>query len=178
MPYCTDGMIAHPQHQVLLVCLGIGLVLRDLHVIQFDLGEGEDVSGDIDPAIKHLQKSKLEWAHTQVLLPICISIAEDLRTCLDEGKAPEALDRYGFDTYLVMAGLIGMIVTLPSGHPQGPPSQLSCSNHLTLCNHLPKSQKKRLSGMKFTILSDNNIDWHYSNPTTRRYNRPKKKGSR
>lgn len=140
MPYCTDGMIAQPQKQVLLVCLGIGLVLRDLHIIQFDLGEGDDVSEDIDPAIKHLHMSKLDWAHTQVLLPICLSIAEDLRTCLDGGKAgaeehgemgpdkmeldskvPEkVLDRYGFNLYLVIAGLIGKIVTLPSGGPRGP----------------------------------------------------------
>ena len=151
MPYCTDGMIAHPQHQVLLVCLGIGLVLRDLHVIQFDFGEGNDVSGDIDPAIKYLQKSKLEWAHTQVLLPICISIAEDLRTCLDEGKAPEALHRYGFHVYLVIAGLMRMIVTLPSGNPQGPSQGMSFRNHLTLFNHPPKSPKKHLSGIRFMI---------------------------
>ena len=80
MPHCTDGMIAYPQNQVLLVCLGIGLVLRDLHVIQFDFGEGNDVSSeDLILAIKHLQKSKLEWAHTQVLLAICLSIAEELQ---------------------------------------------------------------------------------------------------
>ena len=89
MPYCSEGMIAYPQDQVLLVCLGIGLVLRDLNVMQFELGDGDDVPQDLDPAIKHLLKSKLEWAHTQVLLPMCTTIAEDLRTCLDTGNAAD-----------------------------------------------------------------------------------------
>jgi hypothetical protein len=83
MPYCTHGMMAYPQSRVLLVCLGIGMVLHDLYTIQFELGEEDEDSGDLDPAIKYLKKSKLEWAHTQALLQMCLTIAGDLRECLD-----------------------------------------------------------------------------------------------
>jgi hypothetical protein len=77
MPYCTRSMTAYPQSHVLVICLGIGMLLRDLHVVQFD---------SQDPASAHLKMSKLEWAHTQVLVQMCLTIVNDLKGCLDEGQ--------------------------------------------------------------------------------------------
>jgi hypothetical protein len=83
MPYCTDAMVAYPQSRVLVVCLGIGMLLRDLHAIQFELGNEDEESSTLDPAMTHLRKSKLDWAHAQVLSQMCLAIAADLRGCLD-----------------------------------------------------------------------------------------------
>jgi hypothetical protein len=82
MPYCTKTMIAYPQSHVLGVCLGIGMVLRDLHTIQF---------GSQDPASAHLRMSKLEWAHTQVVIQMCLTIVEDLKACLDAGQSGDSV---------------------------------------------------------------------------------------
>jgi hypothetical protein len=82
MPYCTKTMTAYPQSHVLGVCLGIGMVLRDLHVIQF---------GSQDPASAHLRKSKLDWAHTQVVGQMCLTIVEDLKACLDAGQSEHSV---------------------------------------------------------------------------------------
>jgi hypothetical protein len=54
------------------------MVLRDLHVVQF---ESED------PASAHLKRSKLEWAHTQVVVQMCLTIAEDLKSCLEADQS-------------------------------------------------------------------------------------------
>ena len=54
MPYCTKSMEAYPQSHVLVVCLGIGMVLHDLHVVQFDLQ---------DPAV-HIWQSQNLNGHT------------------------------------------------------------------------------------------------------------------
>jgi hypothetical protein len=77
-------MVAYPQNRVLIVCLGIGLLLRDLHAIQFELGGDDEEFTSTDPALAPLQKSKLDWAHTQVLLQLCQTIAGDLKECMDE----------------------------------------------------------------------------------------------
>jgi hypothetical protein len=82
MPYCTKSMKAYPQSRVLVVCLGIGMVLQDLHVVQFDLQEA---------ASAHLKKSKLEWAHTQVLVQMCLTIVDDLKTCLEAGESHDSV---------------------------------------------------------------------------------------
>jgi hypothetical protein len=81
MPYCTRSMKAYPQSRVMAICLGIGMLLQDLHVVQFDV---EDATST------HLSKSKLEWAHTQVVLQMCITIVDDLRACLDVGQSENA----------------------------------------------------------------------------------------
>jgi hypothetical protein len=82
MPYCTKSMKAYPQSHVLVVCLGIGMVLHDLHVVQFD-------SEDSDSA--HLRKSKLEWAHTRVVVQMCLTIVGKLKTCLPDGHSEHAV---------------------------------------------------------------------------------------
>ena len=75
-PYCTDSLLAYPQSRILVVCLGIGMVLRDLRVVK---------SGG---SIAHLKKSKLDSALSQVVLEMCLEISEDLKACLDE-ELPE-----------------------------------------------------------------------------------------
>jgi hypothetical protein len=85
-PYCSDNMVAYPQNRVLAVCLGIGLILHDIHTIQFELGESNEDSADRDTALAPLKKSKLDWAHSQALLQMCITVAADLKECLEEAK--------------------------------------------------------------------------------------------
>ena len=84
-PFCNDAMETYAQSQSLTVCLGVGLLLRDLHIIQFELGEDGQggVSGELDPAFEHLRKSKLEWGHSKELLRLCDSMARALGICLD-----------------------------------------------------------------------------------------------
>ena len=89
MPYCNNAMVAYPQSRVLLVCLGIGMVLRDLQVIQFGLGEGNEDSSNSDAAIAHLRKSQLDWGHSKALLRICNTIVDNLNTCLGELEEPD-----------------------------------------------------------------------------------------
>jgi hypothetical protein len=84
MPYCNDAMVAYPQSRVLVVCLGIGMVLRDLQMIQFGLGEGNEDSSKPNAATAHLQKSQLDWGHSKALLRICNTIVDNLKTCLGE----------------------------------------------------------------------------------------------
>jgi hypothetical protein len=83
-------MVAYPQSRVLVVCLGIGMILHDLHVSQFDLGEDSIILG---PANAHLHGTKLEWAHTQVLLQMCSTIEEKLKACMDPGEADQEADQ-------------------------------------------------------------------------------------
>lgn len=86
MPYCSTTMEAYPQSRVLVVCLGIGLLLRDLEVIQFGFGEGNQHAGSSkqNAGIAHLAQSQLEWGHSNVLLRMCTVIAANLKTCLEE----------------------------------------------------------------------------------------------
>lgn len=58
------------------------MVLHDLHVVQFDAQ---------DPASAHLRKSKLEWAHTQVVIQMCLTIIEDLKACLDAPQSDHSI---------------------------------------------------------------------------------------
>jgi hypothetical protein len=87
-------MEVYPQSQVLVVCLGIGLLLHDLQVIQFGFGEGNQhaSSSKQNPAIAHLAKSQLEWGHCKVLLRMCTAIAADLKTCLAEVEQEDPLE--------------------------------------------------------------------------------------
>lgn len=91
-PYCTEDIVAYPQSRVLVVCLGIGMVLRDLYVMQFGFGDdNEDGPAlPVDAAIEHLKNSHLEWEHANVLLRTCKTITANLKNCLDNcerGKA-------------------------------------------------------------------------------------------
>jgi hypothetical protein len=69
-------MIPYPQKKVMAVCLGIGLVLRDLEVLQFTLGEDQKTLANPPPA--YIQKSVLTWAHTQTLLQKIAGVEADL----------------------------------------------------------------------------------------------------
>lgn len=111
-PYCTNSLLAYPRSRILVVCLGIGMVLRDLHVVQFEGGDAS--SSRPGSSAGHLQKSKLDWALYQVVVEMCLSISEDLKQCLEiqqtqksatpppKGKKPASKrkktlhDMYGF----------------------------------------------------------------------------------
>jgi hypothetical protein len=68
---------------MILVCLGVGLVLRDLQTVQFDLGEG-DSDEHLDASVKHLKRSRLGWGHNQALLRACQDILEDIKICFPQ----------------------------------------------------------------------------------------------
>lgn len=82
MPYCSQMMKAYSQEKSILICLGLGLVLRDLHTIQFDLSEdGED--DDVDEAALHLKQSVLSFAHLDPVLVTCSRMDSDLKECME-----------------------------------------------------------------------------------------------
>jgi hypothetical protein len=91
-PYCTEDMVAYPQSRVIVVCLGIGLILRDLQVIQFGFGEDNEDSPalPVDHAIAHLKRSRLEWEHANVLLRTCKTITANLKNCLENNERGKA----------------------------------------------------------------------------------------
>ena len=93
-PICSDTMEMYPQSRSLVVCLGVGMLLRDIHVVQFG-GEGSGVT--LDPTIADLQNSHLEWGHSQQILRMCTSIVEVMKTCLSdtERQEPEAFASKG-----------------------------------------------------------------------------------
>jgi hypothetical protein len=77
-------MDPHGQAVIILMCLGIGLVLRDFHTMQFDLGEGSEADDDLDPSVHHLKMSKLHWGHSQALAGACVDILQDIAICFPE----------------------------------------------------------------------------------------------
>jgi hypothetical protein len=74
---------------MILMCLGVGLVLRDLAKMQFGFGEEEDNDGDSDVSIQHLKNSKLTWGHTQAMLGACQDIIDDVGVCFQEENGPQ-----------------------------------------------------------------------------------------
>jgi hypothetical protein len=95
MPYCSQMMKAYSQEKSILICLGLGLLLRDLYTIQFDLSEdGED--DVVDKAALHLKQSVLSFAHLDPVLVTCGRMEADLKECIehvnveqeDEGSEP------------------------------------------------------------------------------------------
>jgi hypothetical protein len=70
------------------MCLGIGLVLRDLNTIQFDLGEGDDAD-DVEEPLQHLKTSKLTWGHSKAILGACRDIMDDIAICFQEEEEPQ-----------------------------------------------------------------------------------------
>jgi hypothetical protein len=73
-------MEAHEQSVALTMCLGVGLILRDLDFCQFRTGEGDEISADIN----HIARSALNWGHYQALLSACKDILEDIEICFDD----------------------------------------------------------------------------------------------
>jgi hypothetical protein len=67
-------MVPYSQRKVMGIGLGIGLVLRELYLIQFELGEDKSASKNCP----HLLTSQLTWAHTNALLQRCAAIEADL----------------------------------------------------------------------------------------------------
>src|SRR5262249_40921927 len=79
-PYRSSSLQLSSQSIALLMCLGIGLVLRDLSTIQFGLDENDSS----ESLIPQLHFSCLNWGHSQALLAVCTEIVNDITICLDD----------------------------------------------------------------------------------------------
>jgi hypothetical protein len=91
-PYRSSKLDAQGQSAFALMCLGIGLVLQDLHTIQFDLGE-DDSDEHLSASVKHLKTSKLEWAQNQVMLRCCQEMWSDIQLFFTVEQEPETPPR-------------------------------------------------------------------------------------
>lgn len=87
-PHRSTTLDPHGRPAIVLICLGIGLVLRDLQTHQFELGE-DSSDEHLDATVKHLKHSKLGWAQTQVLARCCQDLRKDIRICFNEEEEPE-----------------------------------------------------------------------------------------
>jgi hypothetical protein len=70
------------------MCLGIGLVLRDTHTIQFDLGE-DDSDEHLPPSIRYLKSSKFGWSEAQVMWSCCQEMWTDIQLCFNQAELPD-----------------------------------------------------------------------------------------
>lgn len=89
-PYRTQGNDLFGQDVIILMCLGIGLVLRDLHAVQHVYRQEGVVA---DEAAQHMQDSMLGWGQRQSLLRECMRLREDIFNCfgleLERQETPE-----------------------------------------------------------------------------------------
>jgi hypothetical protein len=77
-------MEPYPQSVTIIMCLGIGLVLRDLEFSQFQTGEENRHGIILDSSNQHLAHSILEWGHHQALLHVCNDLLEDIQICFHD----------------------------------------------------------------------------------------------
>lgn len=86
-------MDLYPQSITIVMCLGIGLVLRDLEFSQFQTGEENRHGIALDSSNQHLAHSILEWGHHQALLHACNDVLEDIEICFhdEEDHHPDRL---------------------------------------------------------------------------------------
>ena len=75
-------MVAYPQSVAVTMCLGVGLILRDLYFNQFPNGPADEETSTGD-ASSHVAQSVLEWGHYQALLSVCRDACEDIEICLE-----------------------------------------------------------------------------------------------
>jgi hypothetical protein len=78
-PYRTAGDKLYGQDSLILMCLGIGLILRDIEEIRSLSGKQGYV---VDGVNQHLQNSVLRWPHHMTLLRECRKLKEDIFRCL------------------------------------------------------------------------------------------------
>ena len=87
-PHRSTTLEPYGRPAMVLMCLGIGLVLRDLRMHQFELGE-DSSDEHLDATVKHVKHSKLGWGQTQALLRCCQDLRRDIRLCFNEEEEPE-----------------------------------------------------------------------------------------
>jgi hypothetical protein len=75
-------MVAYSKSVGVTMCLGVGLVLRDLHLNQFQTGSA-DQNCRIGDASTHVVQSVLNWGHYQALLSACRDLLEDMEICFE-----------------------------------------------------------------------------------------------
>jgi hypothetical protein len=85
-PYRTQGNDLHGQEVVILMCLGIGLVLRDLHAAQYVYRKEGVVA---DESAQHVQDSLLGWGQRQSLLRECTRLRNDIFGCFGLELEPD-----------------------------------------------------------------------------------------
>jgi hypothetical protein len=83
-PHRTSAWEPHAQSVMILMCLGVGLVLRDLAKMQFGLGEEDDTDPAVHQSVQHLKHSKLTWGHTQAILDACQDVMDDVTVCFQD----------------------------------------------------------------------------------------------
>jgi hypothetical protein len=83
-PYRSQGDRLYNRDGLILMCLGIGLVLRDINAAQFEYGEEGVV---VDPSVQHVQDSALRWGDGQALVRECRELRFDILRCF--GDEPE-----------------------------------------------------------------------------------------
>lgn len=90
-PYRSQGDELYGQDVVILMCLGIGLVLRDLYAVQYVYRQTGVVA---EKEARHLQDSRLGWGQRQSLLRECIRLRNDIFRCfgleIEEEDTPPA----------------------------------------------------------------------------------------
>ena len=81
-PYRSPLMVAYSKSFAVTMCLGVGLVLRDLHFRQFKTSSDDEDSSNGGTST-HAIKSVLNWGHYQALLSACRDIRDDMEICFD-----------------------------------------------------------------------------------------------
>jgi hypothetical protein len=79
-------MKPYPQSVAITMCLGVGLILRDLDFAQFQADDADQDDGNLDLSNRHVAKSVLDWGHCQALLLACRDVSEDMGICFDAGQ--------------------------------------------------------------------------------------------
>jgi hypothetical protein len=81
-------MQPYQQSHAVVMCLGIGLILRDLDLAQFHSKDTDNDNNSLDVSIHHVVHSALTWGHYQALLAACADVCDDLHICFDSTDDP------------------------------------------------------------------------------------------
>jgi hypothetical protein len=74
------------------MCLGVGLLARDIQSIQFDFSEGGQYHDGTDESVQYLQKSALDWMDLETLMDACTAALEDIALMFENPKDAQAAD--------------------------------------------------------------------------------------
>jgi len=89
-PYRSSTFKPCAQGVIILMCLGVGLVARDIHTIKFGFVKGGQYYGNVDESVQHLQNSALKWTDLQTLLDACSRACEDISLLFENPREAQA----------------------------------------------------------------------------------------